>query len=428
MRYSQLFGKTKRQPPTEAETISHKFLAQAGFVDQTAAGVFSILPLGRRVLDKIDQVIREEMRKIGGQELTLPALHPKELWLKSGRWEDFDVLFKIKARERREYALGPTHEEVLTPLVAKFVQSYKDLPLFLYQIQTKFRDELRAKSGLIRGREFGMKDLYSFHSSLADLESYYEKVKQAYLAIFTRCGLQVKLTEASGGTFTSKFSHEFNVISQAGEVDLLYCQNCPFAQNTEVCKLKAGDRCPNCRAKLLKEKAIEVGNIFDLGTKFSEVFNLYFTDRDGKRKPVVMGCYGIGDTRLLATIVEVYHDEKGIIWPESVAPYQVHLVDLLSSKFKMQNAKSNSKFKVDEIYQELTEGGVEVLCDDREQVSAGEKFADADLIGCPYRLVVSQESLKKGGVEVKKRSDDTTVQTVLVAEICSWMRQGLQKI
>lgn len=427
MRYSQLFGKTKRQPPTDAETISHKLLVQAGFVDQTAAGVFSILPLGRRVLDRIDQIIREEINKIGGQELTLPALHPKGLWLKSGRWESFDVLFKIKAREGREYALGPTHEEVLTPLVAEFVQSYKDLPLFLYQIQTKFRDELRAKSGLIRGREFGMKDLYSFHTGQADLESYYEKAKQAYFAIFNRCGLQAKLTEASGGTFTSKFSHEFNVISEAGEVDLLYCKNCPFAQNIEVSNLKVGDKCPSCQAKLRMEKAIEVGNIFDLGTKFSEVFGLYFTDRDGKRKPVVMGCYGIGDTRLMATIVEVGHDEKGIIWPPSVAPYEVHLLDLVRAKTKNYRAKTNLKSPAEEIYQALIKQEVEVLYDDRDEASAGEKFADADLIGCPYRLVVSAESLKKGGVEVKKRYGKTA-QIVPVAELYSGLQPSLQKI
>lgn len=392
MRYSKLLGKTRKNISSEAVATNHKLLLQAGFVDQLSAGVFTWLPLGLRVLRKIDQVIREEMDAIGGQEITMPALIQKGNWEKTGRWEGIDVLFKTRSQTHKEYGLGFSHEEVVTPLAAQYIQSYKDLPLAIYQIQNKFRDELRAKSGLLRGREFGMKDLYSFHTNEEDLLSYYKKVTGAYLKIFKRVGLnKVKITEASGGSFTKKYSHEFNVLTPAGEVDLIYCENCTFAQNTEVTSAKEGETCPKCaKSKLKLGKAIEVGNIFDLGKKFAEDFAVYFTDREGKKKPVVMGCYGIGDTRLVGTIVELYNDERGILWPKEVAPFAAHLVSLPGGETVAQ-----------EVYADLTKNGIEVLWDDRE-VSAGVKFADADLIGIPVRLIVSQKTGKQ--VEVKLRS------------------------
>lgn len=400
MLYSKLFGKTKREVSTQFEAKSHELLTKAGYIEQVASGIFNYLPLGKRVLTKIENIVREEMNIIGAQEILMPALHPKTLWQQTNRWETVDILFKTKSNYGPEYALAPTHEETVTPLAKKFIKSYKDLPLSLYHITAKFRDEPRPKSGILRGREFGMKDLYSFHADREDLARFYQTVTEAYLTIFKRCGLkEIKITQASGGSFTKKFSHEFNVITQAGEVDLIYCQNCPFAQNEEITQLKPGDHCPKCGNKIKKAKAIEVGNIFDLGTRFSEAFDLKFVDKNGKENFVLMGCYGIGTTRLLGAIVEVYHDKKGIIWPETVAPYQVHLVGL---DLKDKNTKDNCY----QIYHQLLKQSIEVLFDDREEVSAGEKFADADLIGIPVRLVVSKRTGQK--IEYKRRNETKT--------------------
>ncbi len=407
MRYSKLFGKTHKTVASEIKSASHRLLVRAGFIDQAMAGVFSFLPLGLRVLDKIEKIVDEEMEKIEGQKVLLSALQPKEAWLKTDRWDSFDALFKIKSRFKKEYALGPTHEEVITPLVKKFVASYKDLPFFVYQIQTKFRDEPRAKSGIIRGREFGMKDLYSFHSSQKDLEYYYEKVKEAYFRILEKADLKAKYTEASGGAFTKKYSHEFMVVSKAGEDTIIYCSKCEFCQEEEIAQFTRRDLCPKCEKGILKTaKAIEVGNIFDLGAKFSKDFGLYFTDKDGKQKLVVMGCYGLGTTRLMGTIVEVHHDKKGIIWPESVAPFDVHLIDISNEK--------KGKTETLRVYEALKKKGVEVLWDDRDDVSAGVKFAVADLIGIPVRLVVSEKLAKTQKIEWKRR--DSERQEVLSSE------------
>jgi len=415
MRYSKLFGQTIKQVSGKIESKSHEFLTKAGFINQVAAGIYTWLPLGKRVLDKVDHIIREEMNVIGGQEVFMPVLHPKKNWLKTGRWDSLDILFKIKSQHGHDYAVGPTHEEIITPLVANYLSSYKDLPIFLYQIQTKFRDEPRAKSGVIRGREFGMKDMYSFHATHDDLEKFYQIVTQAYLKIFRRCGLDVKVTEASGGTFTKKYSHEFLVISGAGEDTIIYCPVCKFAQNKEISKFKAGDICPKCGKELAADKAIEAGNIFDLGTKFSQDFNLFYTDKNGKQKPVYMGCYGIGDTRLVGAIAEVHNDQLGLIWPESVAPYKVHLVSIHAKKREVEvevkhpkKTAKNPEQTAEEIYKKLTDQNIEVLYDDRQNVSAGQKLVDADLIGCPQRWVVSEKTLAQGGVEVKDRKSQKT--------------------
>ncbi|GAB4219613.1 MAG: proline--tRNA ligase [Candidatus Microgenomates bacterium] len=393
MFYSKLFGKTKKEVK-DFDSISHKLLTQAGFIDQVASGIFEFLPLGKKVLMKIENIIREEMNAIGGQEVLMPLLHPKALWEKTSRWNSVDVLFKVKSQWSNDYALAPTHEETVTPLAKKFIKSYKDLPLALYHITTKFRDEKRAKSGILRGREFGMKDLYSFHKDKNDLENYYKKVIDAYLKIFKRCGLnEVKITEASGGSFTKKFSHEFNVITKAGEVDLIYCSKCSFAQNEEIATEK--NTCPKCGGKLEKNRAIEIGNIFDLGTRFSEAFDLKFTDIDGQTKYPVMGCYGIGTTRLMGTIVEVYHDDQGIIWPKEISPFQIHLIGLDLKDEKIKRSAEN-------LYKKLKNNGFDVLFDDRLDASAGEKLTDADLIGIAIRLVVSKRTNDK--IEFKKRS------------------------
>lgn len=408
MYYRNLFGKTSKNAPADAESANASLLIRGGFVDPLMAGVYSWLPLGLRVLRKVENIIREEMDNLGAQEVLLPALHPRENWDESGRWNSMDVLFKIKSQTDKEYALGPTHEEVITPLAKKFIQSYKDLPVKLYQIQTKFRDELRAKSGVLRGREFGMKDLYTFHRDEDDLKAFYPEAIKAYLAIFERCGLKAYVTTASGGSFTSGYSDEFQVLSPAGEDVIYICKICAgegknTAYNSEV--IKQIEKCTVCGSSLKtakdKEKSIEAGNTFKLGTKFSDIFDLQYLDESGKRQKVVMGCFGIGTTRLVGAIVEANYDDKGIIWPSAVAPFDIHLISLLG-KGGSKEVRSAS----DELYGALRRAGGDVLYDDREEASAGEKFGDADLLGIPSRLVVSEKTLAKGSVELKKRNGD----------------------
>lgn len=390
MLQSKLFPKTLREDPRDEVSSNAKLLARAGFVDKMMAGVYTYLPLGFRVLKKIENIIRKEMNDAGGQEILMPSLQPKENWMKTGRWDSYDTLFRFASYySKTEFALGPTHEEIVSPLVGNFSVSYKDLPLYIFQIQTKFRDEKRVKSGILRGREFIMKDLYSFHTDEEDMNKYYEKMKTRYKNIFDRCGIGEKtfITFASGGSF-SKYSHEFQAITEAGEDKIFLCEKCEIAINSEI--IEEQKTCPECNNPELKEtKAIEVGNIFPLKTKYSAPFGLKFTDKYGLQKDVVMGCYGIGLTRLLGAIAEINHDEKGLIWPESVAPFKVHLIEIRES------AK--------EIYKDLQKAGIEVLYDDRDDATAGEKFADADLLGIPYRIVVSEKTIAQGKIELKNR-------------------------
>ncbi|MDD2913409.1 MAG: His/Gly/Thr/Pro-type tRNA ligase C-terminal domain-containing protein [Candidatus Pacebacteria bacterium] len=395
MRQSKLFSKVLREEPKDEKSINAKLLVRAGFVDKLMAGVYSFLPLGNFVLKKIENIIREEMLKVDAFEVFLPTLHPKENWQKTGRWEKMDDLYKLKV-EDKEFALGPTHEEVISPLVKKFLSSYKDMPLNLFQFQNKFRNEKRAKSGLLRGREFLMKDLYSFNSSEEELENYYEKIKQAYKNIFQRCGIWEKtyLTLASGGSF-SKFSHEYQTLTQAGEDIIYICKKCNLAINKEIIDIEEG-KCFQCKNSNLKEeKAVEVGNIFKLNEKYSKPFDLSFTDKNGKKKFVLMGCYGIGLSRLMGTIVEVHHDNKGIIWPKEVSPFKFHLIEIGKS--------GKVKEIANEIYQFDEEN---ILYDDREDKSAGEKFAEADLIGISLRIIVSDKTAEKESVEIKERGEE----------------------
>ncbi|MEK7132334.1 MAG: aminoacyl--tRNA ligase-related protein [Patescibacteria group bacterium] len=398
MMYRHLFSKPSKQAPGEGDSINARLLLQAGFIHQELSGVYSWLPLGLRVLRKVENIIREELNNLGAQEVLLTALQPQENWEKTGRWNTVDVLFKLPSQTGKEYALGPTAEEIATPLVGSFLQSYKDLPLAVYQIQTKFRDELRAKSGVLRGREFLMKDMYSFHETSADFDEYYARVIDVYLKIFNRIGVEVKVTEASGGAFSNKISHEFQIITPAGEDQLIACAKCRFAQNTEVATLAVGESCPKCGGELIATKGVEVGNIFDLNTRFSEAFKIAVTTASGERVAPHMGCYGLGVSRLVGAIVEAKHDEKGMIWPDSVAPLTVHLVSLGSGE-AWEPVLEKSK----DIYRTLMASGIEPLWDDRSDVSAGEKLAAADLIGIPYRIVISPKSLTAGGVELKRR-------------------------
>ena len=376
MKYSQLFPKTIKQDPKDAVAVNHKLLVRAGFIDQLMAGSWTLLPLGWRVIQKINNIIREEMNIIGAQEMLMPLLHPKEIWQETNRWETCkEIMYQLD-----NFGLAFTHEEIVLDLVRKHLQSYADLPIKIYHFSTKFRNEPRATGGILRGREFLMKDLYSLHASEEDFWQYYEEVKKAYSKIFTRLGLKAIVTEASGGVFTEKHTHEFQVETPAGEDTVFVDPKTGLGINREIF---TGEE-----KKYQKITAVEVGNIFAFGTYYSEKMGVTFMDKDGAKKPVWFGSYGIGQTRLMGTIVEVFHDDQGIIWPESVAPFKFHLIGL--------NGKR------EDIYQKL---GDEVLFDARD-ISAGEKFADADLIGCPFRLVVSDKTGDK--IELKKRNENAT--------------------
>ena len=401
MLQTKLFPKTRKEAPKEAESVNHKLLVRGGFIDQLMAGSWTLLPLGWRVITKINQIIREEMNAIGGQEMLMPLLHPREIWGETGRWGSSkdnplgaqEIMYQFKDIRGREFALSFTHEEIVMDLLRKNLKSYTDLPLYVYHFSTKFRNEPRARSGILRGREFMMKDLYSAHVSEEDLMDFYEKAKAAYSKIFTRLGFDFRVTEASGGVFTSNRTHEFQVLAETGEDTIFYCDKCDWGQNKELFKGKAGDKCPNCKkGKIIQSKAIEVGNIFPLGTWYAERMRVYYMDKAGMKKQVWFGSYGIGPTRVLGALVEVSHDEKGIIWNSAVAPFQVHLIELPGG-----GAKS--------VYDKLIKAGVEVLWDDRK-APAGEKFADSDLIGIPVRLVVSEKTGNK--IEWKKRTSNQT--------------------
>lgn len=407
MKIQSLFTKTTKDASGSDVSKNAQLLTRAGYVNQLMAGAYTFLPLGNRVLAKIEQIIREEMDAIGGQEILMPALHPKEVWEKTGRWEELDVLFKLKGSGDKDYALGPTHEEVVTPLAARYIDSYRGLPFATYQMQTKFRNEARAKSGILRGREFRMKDMYSFHVDQACLDEFYEQAKDAYIKIYDRLGIGhlTYYTYASGGTF-SKYSHEFQTLNPYGEDEVYVIPGTKVAVNKEIIddpealKDAIPDYQPGDEKKLEVHQSIEVGNIFKLGTKFSDTFDASFNDEDGKTKSMVMGCYGIGPSRVMGTIAESLSDDNGLVWPESVSPYDVHLITL--GKDDLENATCN------QLYIDFKAAGIDVLYDDRLKARAGEKFSDADLIGIPTRVVMSKKTLEQNAVEVKKRNSNET--------------------
>lgn len=401
MLQSQLFPKTKKEAPKDAVSINHKLLVRGGFIDQLMAGSWTLLPLGWRVTNKIICIIREEMNAIGGQELLMPLMHPKEIWNETGRWESAkEVMYQLKDTREKEFALSFTHEEIVMDLLRKHINSYNDLPVAVYHFSTKFRNEPRPTGGILRGREFLMKDLYSAHATEKDLIEFYEKVSDAYMKVFKRIGFETYITEAAGGVFTENNTREFQVVADAGEDTIYINKETKRAINKEVFDGNMDG--------FEEKKAIEVGNIFPFGDKkYAEKMNVAYQDRDGSKKLVHFASYGIGVTRLLGTAVEVFNDEKGIVWPKSIAPYQVHLVDLI---VKEQESK-----RIKDIYDKLEKAGVEVLWDDRE-VNAGEKFANADLIGIPIRLVVSEKTGEK--IEWKERTSDKT-EILSIEEIIS---------
>lgn len=408
MRYSDLITKTKKTSGSEDPSRNANLLARGGYIHRLMSGVYNYLPLGLRVINNIENIIREEMDKLGAQEILMAALQPREIWDKTNRWDKIDVLFKLKGAGDRDLALGPTHEEVVTPTLAGFLQSYRDLPAAVYQIQTKYRNEARARSGLLRGREFRMKDMYSFHLEQRDLDAFYEYVIQSYLSVYARCGLGdiTYLTYATGGEF-SKYSHEFQTITPYGEDTIYRIKGSDVAINKELIddNEALADIIPNYNGRLHdyidEYKSIEVGNIFKLGTRFSEAFSADVAKADGTKTNMIMGCYGIGSSRIMGTIAEVLSDDHGLIWPDEVAPFKIHLVSLCHEEWDIDQC--------DKIYNELCELGISVLYDDRTSVRAGEKFADSDLIGIPRRVVVSAKMLKSGEVEFKPRNDTESV-------------------
>lgn len=401
MKQSHLFTKTKKEAPADEVAKNAELLIKAGFINKEMAGVYSYLPLGLKVINKIQNIIREEMNAIGGQEVTLTALQEKATWEPTNQWDDaeVDVWFKTKLKNETELGLAVTHEAAMTKMLKGFVESYRDLPVNIYQFQTKFRNETRAKSGIMRTREFIMKDLYSFSKDEAEHNEFYEKTKEAYKNVFKRAGIGhlTYLTFASGGMF-SKFSHEFQTITSAGE-DIIYVDESKgIAINKEVYNDEVIANLGLNKETLVENRAVEVGNIFTLATRFSDALDLKYKTETGEEKSVFMGSYGIGPGRLMGTVVEVLSDDKGIIWPESIAPFKVHILEL--------GDDMEVKTTANALYVTLQEKGIEVMYDDRTGMSAGEKFADADLIGIPYRVVISPRSLKDGGYEVKKRTEE----------------------
>ncbi|MDD5595724.1 MAG: proline--tRNA ligase [Candidatus Omnitrophica bacterium] len=393
MYWSKTFIPTLKETPQEAESVSHQLLLRAGFIRMLMAGVYSYLPLGYRALMNIEKIIREEMNACGASEVLLPALQPLELWQRSGRDKVIaDVMIRFTDRKGRKICLGPTHEEVITDLVKSHISSYKQLPVTLYQIQTKFRDEMRPRFGLVRGCEFIMKDAYSFDKDEAGLDINYQLMFKAYGRIFTRCGLDCLSVEADSGVMGGNLSHEFMVPASEGEDEVLFCGAChkgfPAKENAVL-------NCPQCKGKLEKINTLEVGHIFKLGVKYSSALGANFVDAQGKSLPIIMGCYGIGVSRLISAVIEQNHDTDGIIWPQEVAPYKVIILPLDITESRIMDQATG-------LHAELEAQGISVLLDDRDE-RAGVKFKDADLLGISLQIVIGKQSLKDNTLELKVR-------------------------
>ncbi len=390
MKQSKAFIPIINEDPKGAEIISHKYLLKGGYIKQTAAGIYSYLPLANKVLLKIQNIIREELDEIGCEETVLPILQPKDLWIKSDRWDNMGgEMMRMKDRKEADFVLGPTHEEVITSVIKDYANTYANLPIALYQINTKFRDEMRPRFGLMRGREFIMKDLYTFHTNKEELEEWYNKVALAYERIFKRVGLDIRKINADNGSMGGDLSHEFVAMAEVGEDTIKYCEACDFGANIEV--FESESKCPKCDKELSEAKGIELGHIFMLGTKYSEKFDAYFTDENQKKQPVIMGCYGIGVSRIIMAVIEQNYKDGIFSWPEEIAPYDIHLVLL--------DAKDEEKVEyANKLYEELKDKGLSVLFDDRKVKNIGRKFGEADLIGINTKVFIGKD-FKDGQVE-----------------------------
>lgn len=400
MKQSRFYIPTTKQAPSDAQIASHQILIQGGYMKQTAAGIYTLLPLGNKIIENIKNIIREEMDAIDAAEVFMPVLQPEELWIESGRIDDYGPnLMTMKDRHERKFALGPTHEEVVTDVIRDAIKSYKKLPLVLYQIQTKFRDEMRPRFGLMRGREFMMYDGYSFTANNEDLDTIYEQMEGAYRNIFTRSGITFRQVDALAGEIGGSESSEFQALSSIGEDVLVYNPDTDFAANLEVFPdIKEGDASPDGKGTVKFAKGIEIGHIFKLGTNYSEKLGATITTSEGTNEPIIMGCYGIGVSRMIMAILEQHQVDNVVTWPESVAPFTVHLL--------LGNSKNEEQVEVAEkLYKELQAAGIQTLYDDRDE-RLGAKFGDADLIGLPHRIVVGR-GVTDGVVEYSNRIEDT---------------------
>lgn len=418
MRLTQLFTKTTKNAPADETARNAQLLIQAGFVHKEMAGVYAYLPLGLRVLENIKKIVREEMNAIGGQELLMTTLQPKDIWEKTDRWDDkkVDNWFKTKLNNGTELGVGLTHEEPIVDSLSEYVKSYKDLPLYVYQIQNKFRNELRAKSGLLRGREFVMKDMYSLARTQEEHDELYERVAEAYVRVYDRLGLGAVTyrTYADGGIFTKKFSDEFQTLSEIGEDTIYVDEQNKIAINHEVYTDENLTKLGLNRDNLVEKRGVEVGNIFPLESKYTDALDVFYADEQGNKQSIIMGCYGIGVSRLVGVIAEHFSDDKGLVWPVNIAPAVVYIARLGEEEQVVEAA--------DSLYRELTDRGVEVIYDDRD-ARAGEKFGDADLMGIPYRIVVSAKTVAAGAHELKARVEDD-VKMLNVKEILAFLTKS----
>ncbi len=403
MRTSQLFTKTRKEAPADETAKNAQLLIRAGYVHKEMAGVYVFMPLGLRVLENIKQIVREEMDNVGGQEVQMTVLQPKELFEKTDRWDDkkVDNWFKTKLVNGTELGMGLTHEEPIVDMLSDYISSYKDLPVLAYQIQTKFRNELRAQAGLLRGREFVMKDMYSFARTQEEHEQIYEKVAEAYHKVYERLGIGdiTYRTYADGGIFTQRFSDEFQMLSEIGEDTIYIDTSRKIAVNKEVIDDERLKNIDVNKADLKEHKAIEVGNIFPLESKYTDALNVFYTDADGSQQKIIAGCYGIGVSRLVGALAEHFADDKGLVWPENIAPFKAVLCTLNPDEAVVGAA--------DALYAALEEQGVSIMYDDRD-VRAGEKLADADLLGIPHRIVISPKTLERNQYEYKHRTSSVT--------------------
>ena len=417
MLWSESLIPTLKEAPQDAEAISHKLMLRSGLIRKLSSGVYSYLPLGWKILKKVEQIIREEMDTAGAQELLLPALQPASLWKESGRYKEIGkVMIAFRDRRDKEMVLGPTHEEVITEIARAYFKSYRQLPQILYQIQTKFRDEPRPRFGVLRSCEFIMKDAYSFDRDRAGLDKNYQKMYDAYNRIFTRCGLDFLAVEADPGIMGGDVSHEFMVPANGGEDTVAKCESCSWGTSNITEQLKKKKVCPQCREKLKLQTAIEVGHIFKLITKYSQILGAKFLDEDGKEKPVIMGCYGIGVNRILASAVEQSHDQNGIIWPKEISPYQVIILPL-----NIQD--KSSKDEAFTIYRHLREQNIDALLDERDE-RAGIKLKDADLVGVPLQIIIGEKNIQAGKLEIKARKT-AKINTIGAKEVYAALKQLL---